>query len=75
MVSDNKHAASSLPRAQVLTALDETHYAPYPDEIQFLKTQTGIHDDDELKNHVLSIQEEAYSVSLQYCISRGRRFD
>jgi hypothetical protein len=34
-----------------------------PDELSFLKSETGITDDAALKDHVIKIQEKAYSVS------------
>ena len=40
--------------------LDERFYNP---DSTFLKQQTGIDDDDELKTHLLSIQAEAYKVT------------
>ena len=35
-----------------------------PEQVEFIKSQTGIQDEDELKAHVLSIQKEAYEVSM-----------
>lgn len=32
-------------------------------EIQFLSSQTGIHDPEELKKHILQIRNEVYAVS------------
>ena len=34
-----------------------------PEHVEFLKAQTGIQDEDELKAHILNIQKEAYQVS------------
>lgn len=41
---------------------DDHHYVLDPEELAFLKTQTGIQDDDELKAHVLAVQKNAYEV-------------
>ena len=38
-------------------------YAPTQEEAAFLKTWTGINDDEELKQHVLAVQKEAWDVS------------
>ncbi len=51
------HHHSALP-------LDEGLYRLESAEITFFKQQTGIDDDDELKTHLLSIQAEAYEVTL-----------
>jgi hypothetical protein len=42
--------------------LDENLYDLNEDERAFIKEQTGIQDDDELKAHVLQLQAEAYKV-------------
>ena len=42
--------------------LDPNHYLPLPDEIKFLKEQTGIEDEEELKNHIVSVQTDAWQV-------------
>ena len=42
--------------------LDEHLYSLSEEERAFLKEQTGIQDDDELKAHVLQLQAEAYKV-------------
>ena len=44
-------------------SLDPTLYAPTPDEVAFLKKWTRIDDDEELKQHVLTVQKEAWNVS------------
>ena len=35
-----------------------------PEHLEFIKTHTGIEDEEELKRHILSIQREAYQVCL-----------
>ena len=56
MTSD-AHRQPVLPLDEGLYRLDDT-------EITFFKQQTGIDDSDELKAHLLSIQAEAYEVTL-----------
>ena len=54
--------------------LDPTLYNPSPEAVAFYKQQTGITSDDELKEHILSIQKEAWdvrSVSRIFCSSSG----
>lgn len=43
-------------------------YDPTDEEVVFFKTLTGISDDEELKNHILSVQEEAWKVAHYMCI-------
>ncbi|KAF7974801.1 hypothetical protein HWV62_11301 [Athelia sp. TMB] len=40
----------------------EFYYALAPQEREFLRQQTGIHNDDELKAHLVAIQAKAYQV-------------
>lgn len=49
---------------QPVLPLDERLYKLDNAEITFFKQQTGINDDNELKAHMLSIQAEAYKVTL-----------
>lgn len=51
--------------SDVREALDPSLYAPSPEEVAFLKSQTGIQDDEELKQHILAVQREAWEVSWQ----------
>ena len=44
-------------------ALDPSLYNPQPHEVEFFKAQTGIGDDEELKEHVIAVQKEAWEVS------------
>ncbi|PBK67609.1 hypothetical protein ARMSODRAFT_1020608 [Armillaria solidipes] len=53
--------------------LDPTLYALSEDEAAFFKAQTGIQDDVALKNHIFTVQEEAYKVHPYRCI-RGFAF-
>ncbi|KLO20710.1 hypothetical protein SCHPADRAFT_897967 [Schizopora paradoxa] len=43
-------------------------YDPSDEQVVFFKKLTGISDDEELKNHVLSVQEEAWKVAHYMCI-------
>ncbi|KAJ7467480.1 hypothetical protein FB451DRAFT_1092690 [Mycena latifolia] len=47
---------------------DDHHYVLTPAELAFLKTQTGIQDDEELKTHVLALKKKAYEVYPYPCI-------
>lgn len=55
-----------------------THQEPHPlpatvnlgpEEFEFLKKQTKIDDEDKLKEHILTIQREAYAVGDQQFVS------
>ncbi len=47
-----------------LHSLDESLYSIDSDgeAFEFMKAQTGIQDPDELRNHILAVQADAYSV-------------
>ena len=47
--------------------LDSTWLELNPEEEAFFKSETGIHDTEELRKHIIHIQENAYKVS---CCSR-----
>ena len=42
--------------------LDPSLYSPTSEEVAFLQMQTGIEDEEELKQHVFAVQREAWSV-------------
>lgn len=42
--------------------LDDSLYNLSGIELEFFKSQTGIHDEDKLKRHILAAQAEAYKV-------------
>lgn len=42
--------------------IDPSAYAMSGDELEFLKIQTGIQDEDELRDHIMKVQAEAYAV-------------
>ncbi|KAL5498700.1 hypothetical protein ACEPAH_2055 [Sanghuangporus vaninii] len=48
--------------------LDPSLYNPSREEIDFMKGQTGIEDEEELKQHVISVQKEAWDVVNYKCI-------
>ncbi|KAK0469998.1 uncharacterized protein EV420DRAFT_1298372 [Desarmillaria tabescens] len=54
----------------VTRQLDPTLYELAGNETAFFKVKTGIEDDAALKNHILTIQEEAYKVFPYPCIRR-----
>ena len=47
----------------LLRPLDESLYALEADDTRFLGEQTGMHDAEELKQHVLKVQADIYAVS------------
>ena len=49
--------------------LDPSLFNPTDGEISFFREQTGIQDPEELKKHIIGVQEEAYAVS-SHCDSR-----
>ena len=46
-----------------LNPLDDSLYRLDEEELTFMKTQSGIEDEEELKKHVLAVQAEAYKVN------------
>ncbi|KAL5514891.1 hypothetical protein ACEPAG_2207 [Sanghuangporus baumii] len=52
----------------IITELDPSLYAPSREEVDFLKGQTKIEDEKELKQHVLVIQKEAWELVKYKCI-------
>ncbi|KAJ3526531.1 hypothetical protein NM688_g8251 [Phlebia brevispora] len=49
-------------------ALDERLYSINEEESTFLKAQTGIADDEELKKHILQVQAKIYATFPYVCI-------
>ncbi|KAF8838070.1 hypothetical protein BDN67DRAFT_982813 [Paxillus ammoniavirescens] len=49
-------------------SLQGQYYKLTPEQAEFLKQQTGITDDDELKQHIFAVQAEAYKVAPYPCI-------
>ncbi|KAI0336236.1 hypothetical protein GY45DRAFT_592101 [Cubamyces sp. BRFM 1775] len=50
--------------------LDARLYSLKDEELEFMKSETGISDEEELKDHILRVQAEAYSVYPYPCIRR-----
>ena len=50
------------PRDFMIMPLDPSLYKLEEDEAAFFKQATGIQDDEELKQHILRVQAEAYEV-------------
>lgn len=42
----------------------DQEYSLQPDEIAFFKQESGITDDEALKQHILKVQRDAYAVSM-----------
>lgn len=55
---------SDKPRSLSELTLDPTLYNPTAEEVAFFKSQTGIESDEELKEHILTVQKEAWDVCL-----------
>lgn len=47
-------------------SLDDKFYDPDPEALAFYKKETGIEDDEELKQHILRVQKEAFGVSCSF---------
>lgn len=62
MSSESEVSTKPLPLAEL--ALDPTLYNPTAEEVVFFKSQTGIESDEELKEHILAVQKEAWDVCL-----------
>lgn len=58
---DNKQADSPKPKS---VPLDEELYTIDDQALEFMKSQTGIQDPEEIKKHILAVQAEAYAVWL-----------
>ena len=50
------------PNMQKTPPLDPSLYTLGTESLAFFKSTTGIHDDDELKAHILNVQAQAYAV-------------
>ncbi|KZT13253.1 uncharacterized protein LAESUDRAFT_719587 [Laetiporus sulphureus 93-53] len=51
-------------------SLDERYYDLEADELAFFKSQTGIQDEEELKQHIMKVQEDAFEIYPYPCIRR-----
>ncbi|EJD41307.1 hypothetical protein AURDEDRAFT_115549 [Auricularia subglabra TFB-10046 SS5] len=57
-------------KTQNAEPLDDAAFQLRPDEASFFKSQTGIDDDAQLKQHILDVQRKAYTVWPYPCIRR-----
>ncbi|VDC02708.1 unnamed protein product [Peniophora sp. CBMAI 1063] len=65
------HSWDEEARRAALAKLDNsTAYSPTPEELEFLKSQTGIADEAELERRVRDVQRRAYDVYPYVCIHR-----
>lgn len=55
-------AMKAPPSDFIVMPLDPSLYKLEEDEAAFFKQVTGIHDDEDLKQHILRVQTEAYNV-------------
>ena len=63
--ANDSHSWSEEGRRAALAKLDNsTAYSPSSEELEFLKVQTGITDEAELKERVYDVQRRAYAVGL-----------
>ena len=60
--ADSKEVAGK-DKIEVRDGLDPSLYSPTPEEVAFLKSQTRIQDDEELKQHIFAVQREAWNVN------------
>ena len=60
----NSFMANSINRASVPVPKVPDFYDPQPHEVAFFKQQTGIQDDELLKQHIIQVQAKAYKVHL-----------
>ncbi|KIJ62684.1 hypothetical protein HYDPIDRAFT_114355 [Hydnomerulius pinastri MD-312] len=54
--------------ANTTPLLDPSLYNLDPESLVFFKSETGIHDDDALRKHILDVQAQAYAVAPYPCI-------
>jgi hypothetical protein len=62
IMSDNSSSQQKSNQPGREVALDERYYNPTDEDRTFLKQQTGIQDDEELRAHIFQVQAEAYKV-------------
>ncbi|KAG8717578.1 hypothetical protein FRC09_014059 [Ceratobasidium sp. 395] len=61
---------AELPQLDSSRQLDESLYSLTPDELSFHQGWTGITDEAELKQHIISVQSRAYKIFPYPCIRR-----
>jgi len=69
--ADSKHAILT-PEGHIgvhkVLPVNDTLFEIRPEDSIFFKEQTGIHDDEELKTHIINVQRKAYEVAPYNCI-------
>lgn len=52
----------------------EQYYSLKGDELDFFRSQTGIEDEEELKQHIIAVQKKAYDVWIELilCMKTSR---
>ncbi|KZV69968.1 hypothetical protein PENSPDRAFT_743645 [Peniophora sp. CONT] len=67
----DSHSWDEEARRAALAKVDNAGaYSPTPEELEFLKSQTGITDEIKLKAHVEDVQRRAYAVFPYVCVHR-----
>ncbi|TFY63125.1 hypothetical protein EVJ58_g3435 [Rhodofomes roseus] len=59
---------SVIERQRPLSDLDESYYRLDGEELAFFRQQTGLHDDEALKLHIMKVQKDAYQTKPYTCI-------
>ena len=71
LLVNGRSSRSATPKPEPRDPLLEASYASITEEERdFVKAQTGIEDDDKLREHVLSVQSEAFAIHPYPCIKR-----
>ncbi|KAI0719150.1 hypothetical protein C8T65DRAFT_61873 [Cerioporus squamosus] len=68
--SEPAHAANSHAKAERNPLLEASYSSVTPEELDFVRQQTGIQDDAALREHILDVQAEAFKVHPYPCIRR-----
>ncbi|KII89875.1 hypothetical protein PLICRDRAFT_159089 [Plicaturopsis crispa FD-325 SS-3] len=63
-------ASHDFPSDYVVPPLQPSLYNLSPEELQFFKSQTGIEDEDALRDHIMAVQAKAYKHYPYPCIRR-----
>ncbi|KAH8116127.1 hypothetical protein DFH11DRAFT_1702203 [Phellopilus nigrolimitatus] len=67
-MTENEQASTDDGSAGAANGFSPSLFSPSSEEVEFLKDQTGIQNEDELRQHVLSVQKEAWNVVHYNCI-------
>lgn len=60
------------PRVRSKLPFDESKYSLDAEELDFFKSWTGIDNDEALKRHIISVQDEAYEVCVFATVEYNR---